>query len=51
MWHSHMLDNKSYKYDTKKILGKVLNHRDQFEKDELKKYDQKSRDFKKKWLP
>jgi hypothetical protein len=30
MWHSHMQDNLAYKADTVKMLGKVLNHRDNY---------------------
>ena len=30
MWHSHMQDNELYKADTVRMLGKVLNHKDDY---------------------
>jgi hypothetical protein len=32
MWHSHMQDHQSYKIDTLKILGRVLDHSDNIHK-------------------
>lgn len=38
MWHSHMQDNKGYKNDTLKLLGRILNHDDNFSEEQLKKF-------------
>ena len=38
MWHSHMQNHEGYIDDCRRILGRVLNHNDDFPEDELKKY-------------
>jgi hypothetical protein len=30
MWHAHMLNHQAYLKDMRNILGRVLNHRDDF---------------------
>ena len=38
MWHSHMQHNEFYKKDMIAMLGKVLDHRDDYSEEELKKF-------------
>jgi hypothetical protein len=40
MWHSHMQDNEAYKTDTIAMLGRVLNHIDDFPEEVLKKHQE-----------
>ena len=40
MWHSHMQDPEGYRKDMMKLMGRVLNHRDDYSKDQLQKYDE-----------
>ena len=35
MWHSHMLDHRSYVKDTKEYFGRILNHSDSVAKEKL----------------
>ena len=32
MWHSHMQNHETYKVDTTKMVGKMLNHVDEYDK-------------------
>ena len=43
MWHSHMQNNQKYKEDMVRLLGKVLDHRDDYSEEELKKYQEQTR--------
>ena len=38
MWHAHMLNHKAYIKDMSSILGRVLNHRDDFREESEQYY-------------
>jgi hypothetical protein len=43
IWHSHMLDPENYKKDMLNFMGKLLNHKDDYPEDELKRHALKTK--------
>jgi hypothetical protein len=51
MWHSHMQDHEAYKEDTRKIMGEVLNHRDDFSTADLERHQRETEEARAKLIP
>lgn len=51
MWHSHMLDNQGYKNDIQNMLKRVLNHKDDYDEEELNQYSKKTQEIREILLP
>lgn len=50
MWHSHMQSNEPYKVQMHKVLGRVLNHIDDFPESTLKEHQEKTSRIKEAML-
>lgn len=51
MWHSHMQDNRAYKIDMMKTVGRVLELKDQMTAGELKTHKLNTRNARRMYLP
>ena len=51
MWHSHMQEHAAYKKDCEMMVGKMLNHVDEYNEQELAGYWKNTQKYKTKLLP